>query len=273
MSVTENTQKCPNCNEVVPLEYSICPFCGFGLLEYELKKFSYKPALREIYQRLISFYRRPKQTVLDMSIATETRGPNIIILLFSLFLSLRFYFLVLKAGYSFQIQIAIPLGRRAQITLGVGFILFLLSLILIPSVIWLIYKIFFNVGTWLMAKFANMLGSELNTKQVRTITGYSIMPLVVGEFLGIFFVLISPRGGLGDTTTISYSDVAAYVTSLYTSGPLFVFRFVMVIFWIVTAVYILLGFRYAGKMAWFNAVLSSFGLLGLFVYLFYIFGI
>ncbi|MHA1686615.1 MAG: hypothetical protein ACTSYD_09465 [Candidatus Heimdallarchaeaceae archaeon] len=272
MSVTENTQKCPNCTEVVPLEYSICPFCGFGLLEYELKKFSYKPSLREIFVRLISFYRHPVQTSEEMSIATETRGTNIVILLFSLLLSLRFYFLVIKAGYTFSTKIAIPLGK-GQISLGLGFILFLLSIVLIPLMVWIIYKLLFSFGSWLISKFANILGSELSTKQVRTILGYSIVPVVVGEFIGIFFVLISPGGKLGDTGNISYADVANYVTTIYTSGPLFIYRFIMVAFWLVTAIYLLISFRHAGKMAWFNAFLASFGFLGLFVYMFYLLGI
>ena len=86
--MSESTQKCPSCSETVPLEYSVCPFCGFGLLEYELKKFSFKPSLREVFIRLYNYFRHPFRTSEEIAIATEKKGGNIILLLFSLFLLL-----------------------------------------------------------------------------------------------------------------------------------------------------------------------------------------
>ena len=71
--MSESTQKCPSCSETVPLEYSVCPFCGFGLMEYELKKFSFKPSLREVFIRLYAYFRHPFRTSEEIAIATEKK--------------------------------------------------------------------------------------------------------------------------------------------------------------------------------------------------------
>ncbi|MBA7585273.1 hypothetical protein ES708_27248 [subsurface metagenome] len=71
--MSENTQKCSSCSESVPLEYSVCPFCGFGLLEYEMKKFAYKPSIKEVFIRVYNFFRHPFSTIAEMGVATEQR--------------------------------------------------------------------------------------------------------------------------------------------------------------------------------------------------------
>lgn len=269
----ESTQKCPNCNEVVPLEYSVCPFCGFGLLEYELKRFSYRPRLKEVFWRAVDFLRHPISTSAEMAVASETKGANLIILLFSLFFSLRFYFVILKAGFKFSTKFTITISKSSSITIGIGFILFLLAFFVIPLIFWLLYKVFFTFGAWIIAKFANVLGSELNTKQFKTILGYSIIPVMIGEFLGILFVLIAPSGGLGTTENITYDSVAQYVSNMYTSPIFIVYRILMVILWLITVVYLTISMHYTGKMAWLNAVIAIAGPLGLYVFFFYLMGI
>ena len=93
--MSENSQKCPNCNESVPLEYSICPFCGFGILEFELQKFSYRPSMKEVYIRLVSFFRAPfKTSKTQFMHANEVRSANHFMLIFAFFLSLRFFFTI-----------------------------------------------------------------------------------------------------------------------------------------------------------------------------------
>ena len=100
--MSESTQKCPSCSETVPLEYSVCPFCGFGLLEYELRKFSFRPSLKEVFIRLYNFFRHPIKTSEEIAVATEKKGANIILLLFSLFLALRFFVVLMKFGLTYS---------------------------------------------------------------------------------------------------------------------------------------------------------------------------
>ena len=231
--MSESTQKCPSCTESVPLEYSVCPFCGFGLLEYELKKFAFRPSLKEVFVRLYNFFRHPFATSEELGVATETKGGNLILLLFSLFLSLRFFVVILTAGLDFSTVIVIGNPEARHVNLSLGLILFFISILLMPLVIWMIYKLMFTIGTWLMAKFAAILGSDASTKQFRTIVGYSIVPVVAGEFLGILFTLIGglmEGGNLGATETLTYQDfVDFYLYDLYVSPIMMIFRVLMVI--------------------------------------------
>ncbi|MHA1204576.1 MAG: hypothetical protein ACTSSL_06490 [Candidatus Heimdallarchaeaceae archaeon] len=270
-----SSQKCPSCGESVPLEYSVCPFCGFGIHEYELKQFSYKPKRREVIERAISFYRSPFKTSGELGVATETRGANMFLYFFSVFLSLRLFFTIIKAGFSFSLAIAIgSVGDppRPFITLKLGFILFLVNLLILPLVIYLIYKILFVLGSWLITRVAGLMGAEIKTKQVKTIMAYSIIPVVLGEFLGIFFTLIGPSGGLGDTASVTFNEILSFMESFYSSGVMIAFKFLMLLAWIVTLVYSTIGVRTVGKMAWVNAALTMLLPLGTYVWFFYITG-
>ncbi len=274
-SMSENTQKCPSCTESVPLEYSVCPFCGFGLLEYELKKFAFRPSLKEVFIRLFFFFRRPFKTSEELGVATETKGANIILLLFSLFLSLRFYFVMVKAGITYS---ALIIGNATDpeawsMEISLNLIFFFVSLLLIPFVIWIMYKLLFSIGTWIMAKFAAMLGSEATTKQYRTIIGYSIAPIAVGEFLGMFFTLMGPSGNVGAPEAADFATFRIFVENLYNSAPMLVFKILMIILWVVVIIYSSIALRIVGKMAWVNAFASITIPVALFVYFFYFIGL
>lgn len=270
--MSESTQKCPSCTETVPLEYSVCPFCGFGLLEYELKKFAFKPSFKEVFIRLYNFFRYPFKTSEELGVATESKGGNLILLIFSLFLSLRFYFVMFKAGldYSFLIVLGNPEGFHINISMKL--ILFFVTLLLMPLVIWIIYKLLFSIGTWLIAKFAAMLGSDASTKQFRTIISYSIAPVAIGEFVGILLTLIGPRGNLGSAEGLTFQAFANFLDNFYSSPIMLVFRIIMVIMWVVVIVYASIGLRTVGRMSWITAVLAIVVPIGLFVYFFYLFG-
>ncbi|MCE7746922.1 MAG: zinc ribbon domain-containing protein [Candidatus Heimdallarchaeota archaeon] len=272
--MSESTQKCPSCSETVPLEYSVCPFCGFGLLEYELKKFSFKPSLREVFIRLYAYFRHPFKTSEEIAIATEKKGGNIILFLFSLFLSLRYYMVMVKSGvvYSTFFEIG-PGGEKWSITIPMGFILFLVTLVIMPLVVWLMYKIFLLIATWLMAKFAAILGSEATTKQFRSIIGYSLAAITVGEFLGIFFTLMGPSGGLGSSSSVDFIDFAGYINNLYGSPAMWIFKGIMVVLWLVFIIYSSISLRIIGKMAWVNAFVAIAMPVALFVFFFYFSGV
>ncbi|MFW9851349.1 MAG: hypothetical protein ACFFDS_00220 [Candidatus Thorarchaeota archaeon] len=273
-SMSENTQKCPSCTESVPLEYSVCPFCGFGLLEYELKKFAFRPSLKEVFIRLYLFFRKPFKTSEELGVATETKGANIILLLFSLFLSLRFYFVMVKAGITFSsLIIGNPDPEAWSMEVSLNLIFFFVSLLLMPFVIWIMYKLLFSIGTWIMAKFAAMLGSEATTKQYRTIIGYSIAPIVVGEFLGMFFTLMGTPGDIGAPGAVGFDTFRLFVEDLYNSTPMLIFKILMIILWVVVIIYSSIALRVVGKMAWVNAFASITIPVALFVYFFYFIGL
>ncbi len=274
MSIGETTQKCPNCGEVIPLEYSVCPFCGFGILEYELKKFSYKPRIKEVINRAISFYKHPIKTSDELGIATETKGANIIIYLFSLFMSLRLFFTIMKAHFIFY---AINIGSIGDpphpfMTIRLSFILFLISVLVMPFFIWLMYKILFIIGAWFISKFSAIFGSDVKVKQLKTILGYSIGPVALGEFLGIFFTLIGPRGDLGQTSSVTFDQILQFMQSFYASGVIIAFKFLMIIMWTVTFFYATVSIRNVGKMAWLNAIIAMGLPLGFYVWFIYILG-
>lgn len=275
--MSENSQKCPNCSESIPLEYSVCPFCGFGILEFELQKFSYVPSYKEVYSRLYSFLRSPLKTSKNQfTHANEVKAANHFMLIFSLFLSLRLFFTLSKMGLNYQTVFIIRLTEKISITLRMGFFLFIFCILILPWFIWLGYKILFTLGTWLITRLCGMLGADLSKEQTRTVFGYIIPPIAAGEFLGLLFTLIGPRGSIGDTSidiTTLYEQIFSFMESFYTSGVMIVFRFLMVIIWIVTVVYAILGIRTVGKMAWANATIGISFPMGLFIYFFYIMGI
>ncbi|MHA1218548.1 MAG: hypothetical protein ACTSSN_02110 [Candidatus Heimdallarchaeaceae archaeon] len=270
--MSESTQKCPSCSETVPLEYSVCPFCGFGLLEYELKKFSFKPSLREVFIRLYAYFRHPFRTSEEIAIATEKKGGNIILFLFSLFLSLRYYMVMIKSGV---ILTSYPIWdpEKWPKSISMGFILFLVTLVIMPLVVWLMYKIFLFIATWLMAKFAEILGSEATTKQFRSIIGYSLAAITIGEFLGIFLTLMGPSGGLGNSSSVDFIDFTIYVNNLYGSPAMWIFKGLMIALWLVFIIYSSISLRIIGKMAWVNAFVAIAMPVALFVFFFYFSGV
>jgi len=272
--MSESTQKCPSCSETVPLEYSVCPFCGFGLLEYELRKFSFKPSLKEVFIRLYNFFRHPIKTSEEIAVATEKKGANIILLLFSLFLSLRFFVVLMKFGIDFNTVIQIPANPEPDawsMQISINLLVFFVALLLMPLVIWLMMKIFILITTWFMAKFAAMLGSDATTKQFRSIIGYSLGAIAVGEFLGILFMLMIRGTTVG--TFYSYSDFADHMESVSGGVAMWIYRVIMIILWLIFIIYSSIALRTIGKMAWVNAFVSITVPIALFVYFFYFAGL
>ena len=156
------------------------------------------------------------------------------------------------------------------ISITTGLVLFFVTLVILPLVVWIMYKIFLFIATWLMAKFAAILGSEATTKQFRAIIGYSLAVIAAGEFLGIFFTLMGPSGGL---TYPDYGDFAYYIAELYSSPALWIFKGLMVVLWLVFIIYSSISLRIIGKMAWVNAFVSVTVPVALFVFFFYFAGI
>lgn len=273
--MSESTQKCPSCSETVPLEYSVCPFCGFGLLEYELKKFSFKPSLKEVFIRMYNFFRHPFRTSEEIAIATEKKGGNIILLLYAVFLALRYYMVMLKSGVDYTTEFPIgPGGDKWEIIISLNLILFLVIFFIMPFVIWIMLKMFIFISTWLMSKFGAMLGSEATTKQFRSIIGYSLAPIAAGEFLGIFFTLMAPSGHLGGSVT--YSEFADYIYDINFGGgsvPLWIFKGLMIVLWLIMIIYASISLRVIGRMAWVNAFVTIAVPIALFVFFFYFAGV
>ncbi len=272
--MSESTQKCPSCSETVPLEYSVCPFCGFGLLEYELRKFSFRPSLKEVFIRLYNFFRHPFKTSEEIAVATEKKGANIILLLFSLFLSLRFFVVLMKFGITFQTEIRIPASPEPDqwsMVIPINLLVFLVTFLLMPLIIWVMLKIFIFITTWFMAKFAAMLGSDATTKQFRSIIGYSLGAITVGEFLGILFMLFLPNLHAG--TFYSYSEFANQMESVSNGAAMWIYRVIMLVLWVAFIVYSAIALRTIGKMAWVNAFVAITVPIALFVYFFYFAGL
>ncbi len=274
--MSESTQKCPSCSETVPLEYSVCPFCGFGLLEYELRKFSFKPSLKEVFIRLYNFFRRPFRTCEEIAVATEKKGANIILLLFSLFLSLRFFVVLMKFNLNFYTVIQIPANPEPDawsMVIPINLLVFFVALLLMPLVIWVMLKIFIFITTWFMAKFAAMLGSDATTKQFRSIIGYSLGVITAGELLGILFMLFLPGANIGSSSSATYSDFANYMSSVNDSAGMWIYRVIMIVLWVVFIIYSSIAMRIIGKMAWVNAFVAIAVPIALFVYFFYFAGL
>ncbi|MHA1199199.1 MAG: hypothetical protein ACTSQF_07605 [Candidatus Heimdallarchaeaceae archaeon] len=274
--MSESTQKCPSCSETVPLEYSVCPFCGFGLLEYELRKFSFKPSLKEVFIRLYNFFRHPFRTSEEIAVATEKKGGNIILLLFSLFLSLRFFIVMMKFNLDFYTIIQIPANPEPDawsMVIPINLLVFFVALLLMPLIIWLMLKVFIFITTWFMAKFAAMLGSDATTKQFRSIIGYSLGAITAGELLGIVFMLFLPGAGIGASSTASFSDFSGYMVTVSNSAGMWIFRVIMLVLWLAVIVYSSIALRTIGKMAWVNAFVAIAVPIAIFVYFFYFAGL
>jgi hypothetical protein len=272
--MSERGQKCPSCSETVALEYSVCPFCGFGLLEYELRKFSFKPSLKEVFIRLYNFFRHPFKTSEEIAVATEKKGANIILLLFSLFLSLRFFVVLMKFGVTYSTEIRIPANPEPDawsMVIPINLLVFFVALLLMPLVIWLMLKIFIFITTWFMAKFAAMLGSDATTKQFRSIIGYSLGAITAGEFIGILFMLFLPNLNAG--TSYSFTEFSNHMASVSNGAAMWIYRVIMLILWLVFIVYSSISLRIIGKMAWVNAFVAIGVPIALFVYFFYFAGL
>ncbi|MHA1406887.1 MAG: hypothetical protein ACTSSG_05850 [Candidatus Heimdallarchaeaceae archaeon] len=95
----------------------------------------------------------------------------------------------------------------------------------------------------------------------------------MGEFLGIFFTLLGPSGGLGSPSFVTFETFRQFVENLYSSTVMIVFQILMLVLWIIVTIYASISLRQVGKMAWINAVLAMLVPIGLFVYFFYLLGL
>ena len=191
-----------------------------------------------------------------------------------MFLALRFFVVLMKFGITFQTVIQIPAAPEPDqwsMTIPINLIVFFVVLLLMPLVIWVMLKMFIFITTWFMAKFAAMLGSDATTKQFRSIIGYSIGAIAVGEFIGILLMLMIENLQAG--TSYTYGDFAGHMADVSNGAAMWIYRVIMIILWVVFIVYSSIGLRTIGKMAWVNAFVAIAVPIALFVYFFYFAGL
>ena len=233
-------QSCPSCGELVPVEYITCVWCGYDLTGEHIRRAGIKIDRRDAFRRMYRVIRDPFNTMKEIALIPDQKGPRTIIYLIGVALTFHMLTMLRKIeGLAFNEQNFVQ-GD----SIGTTILNFIISRI--PTVIFLIFwpflfAIVFTIilrAAGRIINYVNMaLGGENNREKVRSIIGYSLVPVLLGDTITIILRLLSPSQSIGGD---SYSEIANAIDNMATSGIGVFIRFFQILFWIwgmVLAVY------------------------------------
>lgn len=233
-------QSCPSCGELVPVEYITCVWCGYDLTGEHIRRAGIKIGRRETFIRMYKVIRDPFNAMKEIALIPDLRGPRTIIYLIGVTLTFHMLTMLRKInGLAFNEQNFVE-GN----SIGTTILNFLISRI--PTVVFLIiwpflFVIVFTVVLRTAGRVINYLnialGGENNREKVRSIIGYSLVPVLVGNVVTLLFRLFSPSQSIGSET---YTEIANAIDRMATSGVGQFIKFFQILFWIwgmVLAVY------------------------------------
>ncbi len=233
-------QSCPSCGELIPVEYITCVWCGYDLTGEHIRRAGIKIERRDAFIRMYKVIRDPFNAMKEIALIPDLRGPRTIIYLIGVALTFHMLTMLRKInGLAFNEQNFVQ-GDN----IGITILNFIISRI--PTVVFLIFwpflfVIVFTVVLRAAARIINYLnialGGENNREKVRSIIGYSLVPVLVGDTVTIILRLFSPSQNVDVET---YSEIANAIDNMASSGIGVFIRFFQILFWIwgmVLAVY------------------------------------
>ncbi|MHA1912457.1 MAG: hypothetical protein ACTSYA_12275 [Candidatus Kariarchaeaceae archaeon] len=241
--MSEESQKCPACEEVIPVEYVVCPFCAFDLTEEKIRRSGIKIGRSESLDRMKRTIVSPFPVVKEISILPDRRGGSFNLMIISIALIMQLIIVIRKLDKTGYISSSGSMADTDYLSLSISwwiihipinfsvrFIFTIVFLLLGSFVLFCMLFLAWKMGTRMMVFVSRTLGGKAEKDNIRSILGYSLTPIAIGETVSLFFFLFlglpNDASSAGD-----WSEIDAAVQSMVNSGLMSFIKFIMLLCW------------------------------------------
>ncbi len=200
--MSEESQKCPACEEVIPVEYVICPFCAFDLTEEKIRRSGIKINTSESIDRIKRTVTAPFPVAKEISLIPDRRGGTLNLIVISMAMIMQLIIVIRKldkTGYirssgsmadTNYLETRIPLYFfDIPINITERFIFTIVFLFSGSLALFMMLYLAWKIGTRMMVFVSRTLGGKADQEHIRSILGYSLTPIAIGETVSLFFFL------------------------------------------------------------------------------------
>ncbi len=177
---------CTNCQEKVPPDYVVCPYCGYSLVEILEEKILPPVKIRESLSRVVRILnpRRSLEVIKEVTINPDRKGAFLIVFLISGLFMQNFMVRVYRGNPNYEIGLT-------------GLLLFPIILLfggLILGIVGFLSWYLWSFITWAICR---MLGGRGKFKETTAVIGYGLAPLVINFLVAnVLLLFIGPTGDL-----------------------------------------------------------------------------
>lgn len=256
--MSENMQTCPECQELVPIEYVICVWCGYNLSAEHIKRAGIVIGRREIVQRVVKLTKDPINAFKEIALIPDLKGPRYIMYMIGIFMTLNMIAVFKKLGgmsyNSEESRIILYQGTRFQPSIAVTSVISLVFLIVQPLLLLFVFNLVWKVGTRIVILLSRTLGGKGDKLKIRSAIGYSLTPVMFGWAFSWLVRLVTPSTTVTDT---SYSGVEKAIIDVTKSGIGVVSTVVLYICWIWATILATIGVSKTSRISYIEAFIAA----------------
>ncbi|MFV2014460.1 MAG: YIP1 family protein, partial [Candidatus Heimdallarchaeota archaeon] len=196
-------QTCPSCGELVPIEYVVCVWCGFDLTAEHIRRSGIVIGRNEAFARMKRVTLDPINAFKEITLIPDLKGPRYILYLIGVAMTLNMLAIFSKLdGLAYNTEeykiVLYTIGADTQISIKVTTIIALTFLIIQPIFLLLIFNYIWKVATRLISYLSRTVGGTGDKEKIRSILGYSLLPVLFGWSLAWILRLLSGSTEVAD---------------------------------------------------------------------------
>ncbi len=182
---------CPSCHEKVPLDYVVCPYCGYSLVEIIEEKIL--PPVR-IFESLLRVARilnprRSLEVMKEVTINPDRKGALLIVIIISGLFLQNFVIRLYRGNPNYDLGLT-------------GLILFLIIPLVGMAFLGVVGALSWYLWSFILWAICHMLGGRGKFRETAAVVGYGLAPLILNILIAnIILLFIGPTGDLTQAST------------------------------------------------------------------------
>ncbi len=272
--MSENMQSCSSCGELVPIEYVVCVWCGFDLTAEHIRRAGIIIGRNESIQRMKKVVRDPMNASKELALIPDLTGGKLILYMIAFVMTLNMLVVFGKLdGTDFNATdagLSIALFKNSDpLFISFKFIVGMAFIFVQPIVLYIIFMIFWKFSTKILKIFIKSVGGFADDEKIKCIIGYSMLPVLFGWSLSLFFTLFA--GDVNISGNVTYNTISAAVVEVTRTGVGMVGFFFIIIGWLWTVGLMVILMRHSAKLSLVESIIAV-GIPTLFMMIVVVFG-
>ncbi|OLS25723.1 MAG: hypothetical protein HeimC2_17790 [Candidatus Heimdallarchaeota archaeon LC_2] len=255
--MSENMQTCSSCGELVPIEYVVCVWCGFDLTAEHIRRSGIVVGRNEAFGRMKRVTLDPFNTFKEISLIPDLKGPRYIFYFIGVAMTLNMLAVFSKLdGLAFNDEnLEIILYARYNIGIKVTTVIALTFLLIQPIFLFIIFNFVWRTGTRFIGFLSKTFGGTGDKEKIRSVIGYSMLPVLYGWTLAWILRLLSPSETVSDPD--SYASIEEALITVSKDGIGAVANFIIILSWIWAAGLAIIGISRVTRLSYVEGVIVA----------------
>ncbi len=249
-------QTCPSCNELVPVEYVTCVWCGYDLTAEHIRRSGIKINWRDAFRRGRNMFQEPRLTTQEIVLVPDVVGGRFAIYFISLAFTLHMLIMLYKFDGISYTKVNFAYGTNVLTNILIFFISLLpiiVFLLLWPILFTVVFTVVWKVAARLLNTLNRSLGGQNEPIKVRSILGYSLVPVLVALVITLPLRLFSPSYSPSSEV---YNQFSQGIQNMTNSPIGIIIKLLIGVGWLLGASFAVYGNSKAAKLSIFESFIT-----------------